>query len=95
MGGLQATQDFFRLFMIPGMNHCQGGPGPDTIDYLGYLEAWVERDEAPEAMIGAHIQNGEVKYRRPLYPYPDRTRYRRGDPSDPGSFRRVRGKLPE
>jgi feruloyl esterase len=95
MGGLTATQDFFRLFMIPGMNHCTGGPGPDSVDYLGYLEAWVERGEAPEALIGAHLEDGVVQYRRPLYPYPDRARYRRGDRNDPESFRRVRGTLTE
>lgn len=28
--GLARTQDFFRLFMVPGMNHCAGGPGPNA-----------------------------------------------------------------
>lgn len=55
MGGRQPTQDFFRLFMVPGMDHCTGGGGAYAIDYLGYLEAWVERGRAPDAMIGAHI----------------------------------------
>jgi hypothetical protein len=57
MGGRQPTQDFFRLFMIPGMNHCWGGAGAYTIDYLSYLEAWVERTEAPDTMIGAHVSD--------------------------------------
>ena len=52
MGGLKATEDFYRLFPIPGMNHCGGGDGVSTFDYLSYLEAWVERGEAPDVMIG-------------------------------------------
>lgn len=54
-GGRPATQEFFRLFMVPGMNHCTGGVGGYAIDYLTYLEAWVERGQAPDALIGAHV----------------------------------------
>ena len=93
MGGLDATRDFFRLFMVPGMNHCVGGPGPDSIDYLSYLEAWVERGEAPDALIGEHVEDGQMQYRRPIFPYPDRARFRGGDATDAASFRRVRGEL--
>ena len=32
-----------RLFMVPGMAHCSGGPGPDSFDTLSALEGWVER----------------------------------------------------
>lgn len=42
MGGRTATQELFRLFIIPGMDHCTGGDGPFAVDYLSYLEAWVE-----------------------------------------------------
>ena len=52
LGGRAATQDTVRLFVIPGMDHCIGGPGAGLIDYLTYLEAWVERDEAPDVMLG-------------------------------------------
>ena len=55
MGGRAATQDFFRLFMIPGMDHCSGGAGAFAIDYLSYMEAWVEQGHAPDKLIGAHI----------------------------------------
>jgi hypothetical protein len=55
MGGLKSTQEFFRLFLVPGMNHCTGGDGAFVIDYLTYLENWVERGEAPKVMIGAHV----------------------------------------
>jgi Tannase and feruloyl esterase len=55
MGGRGPTQDFFRLFVIPGMNHCGGGVGAFSIDYLTYLEQWVEKNQPPNQMIGAHV----------------------------------------
>jgi len=54
MGGPVATRDFFRLFVIPGMDHCTDGPGPFAVDYLNALETWVEQGTAPERLIGAH-----------------------------------------
>ncbi|MGD0910807.1 MAG: tannase/feruloyl esterase family alpha/beta hydrolase [Terracidiphilus sp.] len=61
MGGQQPTQDFFRLFVIPGMNHCGGGDGATSIDYLPYLEAWVEQNHAPDKMIGAHVSDSYLQ----------------------------------
>jgi feruloyl esterase len=55
MGGGAITQEFFRLFFIPGMNHCSGGAGAYTIDFLSYLETWVERGKAPAVLVGAHV----------------------------------------
>jgi feruloyl esterase len=56
IGSRAATQSFFRLFVVPGMDHCRGGEGADAIDYLSALEAWVERGQAPEQLIGSHIR---------------------------------------
>ncbi len=39
--GVEKTKDFFRFFMAPGMGHCGGGPGPNTLDALAALEQWV------------------------------------------------------
>jgi hypothetical protein len=58
---LNQTQDFYRLFMVPGMGHCTGGPGPNAFgglaqppapldpqhDLVSALEDWVERGVAP------------------------------------------------
>lgn len=38
MGGHQATGSFFRLFMVPGMTHCGGGPGPNFFGGFGPSE---------------------------------------------------------
>jgi feruloyl esterase len=87
MGGPGPTREFFRLFMVPGMGHCRRGIGADAIDYLGYLERWVEGGEAPEAML-AHklvkeqsylglprprfpLPPAEYTWRRPVFAYPD------------------------
>lgn len=59
-GGRAATQDFFRLFVVTGMNHCSGGQGAFAIDYLSALERWVERGEAPEKLIGAHVRTNDL-----------------------------------
>jgi Tannase and feruloyl esterase len=61
IGSRSATQDFFRLFMVPGMNHCVGGPGAWAIDYLSYLEAWVEQNRAPNEMIAAHVSDSYLE----------------------------------
>lgn len=104
MGGRAATQDFYRLFMIPGMGHCGGGDGAGSIDYLTYLERWVERGTAPQQLIGWHMkvsQNpprfppppSETTFSRPVYPYPSRVRYDgSGDPNAATSFGPVGGK---
>ena len=67
---LAETQDFFRLFMVPGMGHCSGGPGPDRFDGLSALELWVEQGIAPQQMTAAKIVNGETVRTRPLCVHP-------------------------
>lgn len=108
MGGRESTQEFARLFMIPGREHCGHGPGANAIDFLGHLEAWVEQGRAPEMMIGAHVQSEDwadfvrlpsdlarAKFTRPHYPYPLQAKYRgSGDPNDYRNFRPVEPKLP-
>lgn len=55
MGGRESTMDFFRLFVVPGMRHCSAGDGAFAVDYLGYLDTWVEDGRPPDVMIGAHV----------------------------------------
>lgn len=67
---IRETQDFFRLFMAPGMGHCAGGPGPSSFDMIAALEAWVERGVAPASVTATHFTNGVAARSRPLCPYP-------------------------
>lgn len=64
------NQDWMRLFMMPGMGHCQGGAGPDKANFLGALERWVESGIAPDRITAAKVTNGEIRMTRPLCPYP-------------------------
>jgi pimeloyl-ACP methyl ester carboxylesterase len=89
MGGSSATQDFYRLFMMPGMDHCTGGTGPDSFDYLTALEDWVERGRAPDMLVGTKRENGATTMQRPVFLYPAETRYRKGNPDLLVSWKRV------
>jgi feruloyl esterase len=57
------------LFMMPGVYHCQGGPGPDNFDRMGPLVAWVERGDKPTRLTAARLSSGVVDRTRPLCPY--------------------------
>ena len=84
---LAETQDFFRLFMVPGMAHCSGGPGPDQFDALGALERWVEEGIAPERIIASKVADDEVVRTRPLCVHPKIARWDGvGDTDDASSF---------
>jgi len=56
MGGRETTQDFFRLFVIPGMAHVPDANGAFVVDWISYLEGWVERGEAPAAVRSACLR---------------------------------------
>ena len=68
--GTGPTENFLRLFLAPGMQHCSGGPGPNTFDPLGALERWVEEGIAPDQIVASHATGGVVDRTRPLCPYP-------------------------
>jgi feruloyl esterase len=68
--GLRETESFYRLFMVPGMQHCAGGPGATTFDMVDALEQWVEKGVAPQKVIAEKVVNGKVERTRPLCPYP-------------------------
>ena len=70
MGGAGKTEDFLRLFMVPGMGHCGGGEGPCNFDALGPLVQWVEHGKAPESILASHSTGGKVDRTRPLCVYP-------------------------
>ena len=75
MGGGAKTEANVRLFLVPGMHHCAGGPGPDQFDMLTALETWVEQGQAPAAILASTAADAAVKHRLPLCPYPRQARY--------------------
>jgi feruloyl esterase len=87
MGGRSQTTDFFRLFMVPGMGHCGGGPGPNIFDTVGALDQWVEHGKAPDRIVASHITNGVTDRARPLCPYPQIAKWKgAGSIDDAGNF---------
>ena len=84
------TRDFFRLFMVPGMNHCSGGIGTDQFDPMTAMIDWVEKGKAPDVLQAAHVQDKKVVRTRPLCPYPQVARYQgRGSIDVAANFRCV------
>jgi feruloyl esterase len=73
---LRDTKEFYRLFMVPGMQHCSGGPGATRFDALGALEQWVEQGKPPEQIVASRVTNGLVDRTRPLCAYPQEARYK-------------------
>jgi feruloyl esterase len=67
--GTAAVNRDSRLFMLPGVQHCFGGPGPNDFGAIGSpprgaspdrnlgaaIRAWVERGRAPEFLVGARV----------------------------------------
>ena len=64
------TSDFMRLFMVPGLQHCFMGPGPNSFgqissgpqgdpehDVLSAVERWVETGVAPQKVIATKYVN--------------------------------------
>ena len=96
-----STQEFYRLFMVPGMGHCGGGVGANSFgngaspqkdadhDIFSALDRWVETGVAPDKIIATGTVVGDTSkvLTRPLCPYPQVARYNgTGDPNDAASF---------
>jgi feruloyl esterase len=84
-GGQQNAQSIARLFLIPGMNHCGGGPSTDQFDALDALEKWVEAGKPPASILAS---GRAFPHRtRPLCPYPKFAFYKgSGDPEEAANF---------
>jgi feruloyl esterase len=91
MGGREKAQSFFRLFMVPGMGHCGGGPGPSAFGRVSVLEQWVEHGTAPDKIIAAHRTREVEDMTRPLCPYPEIAKWKgSGSTNDATNFVCVR-----
>jgi feruloyl esterase len=92
--GAGNTGPFLRLYMVPGMQHCGGGPGPNSFGQSGVaqgdplhdvdaaLERWVEQGVAPDYVIATGGNRT-----RPLCPYPEVARWKgSGSTDDAANF---------
>jgi feruloyl esterase len=84
-GGLEATQNFYRLYMVPGMNHCAGGPGATNFggtgqqippsrdpahDVQSALENWVEHQVPPGEIVATRFTDDKPTTRTVMYTRP-------------------------
>ena len=76
--------DWARLFLVPGMTHCAGGPSTDHFDMLTAIEEWVEHGHAPERIVATG--KAFPGQSRPLCAYPRIARYRGGETRSESSF---------
>ena len=90
--GASAAASFMRLYMLPGMQHCDGGPGADSFGQLApagdargdlyqALEQWVEKGTAPDKLIATKYLSDDdrakgVKFTRPLCAFPQSVKYK-------------------
>jgi len=74
-GGYRDLQRDARLFLVPGMHHCAGGPGPNVFDTLTPLQKWVENGVAPDAIPASHFTGTTVDRTMPLCKFPEQARY--------------------
>jgi feruloyl esterase len=85
LGG--TSMNSIRLFMIPGMNHCQGGNGTDKFDGIAALAQWVENGKPPDRIMASHQTAGKTDRTRPLCPYPQVASYKgSGSTDDAANF---------
>lgn len=74
-----ASRNNVRLFMVPGMEHCGGGPGPNVFDTLTPIQNWVENGAAPDSIIATHYTDDTpsmgVDRTMPLCPFPEQAQY--------------------
>ncbi len=85
------TDAMARLFTVPNMAHCAGGPATDQYDGLGALVNWVEKGQPPERIVArARPENRDVTTpgrTRPLCAWPKQSRYKgSGSIEDAASF---------
>jgi feruloyl esterase len=79
--------NWIRLFMAPGMGHCQGGVGPNQVNWMAALERWRESNMAPDQLPAYHVTNNRVDMARPLCPYPQVAQYKGvGSTNDAANF---------
>lgn len=85
--GAEKTQEFFRLFLMPGVFHCSGGVGPACFDTLEAIVPWVEQGKAPARIVASQLEGRKITRTRPLCRYPEVARYKgSGSPDDAANF---------
>ncbi|KAF2741884.1 feruloyl esterase B precursor [Sporormia fimetaria CBS 119925] len=75
MGGAKAVNEFYRVFLAPGLGHCGLGNGLMPTDALQALVDWVEEGEAPETLEADAVDARGERMTRELCAYPKKSKY--------------------
>lgn len=83
----QELNEYIRLFLLPGVLHCGGGPGPSEADWLNLVSIWVEKGIGPDRVIVKKTKGNKTIMERPVFPYPKKAIYNgKGNPDKENSF---------
>jgi feruloyl esterase len=84
----KTAADDARLFMMPGVEHCFGGPGPSFVNFLTEIDKWFESGKAPEQVTAYWLdENMQPNGSRPVCAYPKVAKYDgKGDTRNASSF---------
>jgi tannase/feruloyl esterase len=63
------AQSFARLFLLPGVLHCGGGPGCDEVDWVNLIVDWVDKSKAPDEVVASKTVQGKTTTKT-ILPYP-------------------------
>ncbi|CAM2187529.1 Feruloyl esterase [Paraburkholderia sacchari] len=89
VGGESILKNFVRYYQAPGVDHCLGGPGADTVNLVDVLDKWVTQGKDPGTPIASKLNtDGSTAFTRPLCPYPEYPRYS-GPANDPNAAARA------
>jgi feruloyl esterase len=81
---VKSLSDGARLFLLPGVYHCRGGPGADQFDAVAAIDNWVAHGRPPTDLVATR-KDGALS--RPVCEYPTLPSYKStGDPNDANSF---------
>lgn len=76
VGGQSQLDKFVRYYQAPGVNHCAGGPGADSVNLVTALDKWVTQGNDPGQPTASKIKaDGSAAFTRPLCQYPQYPRY--------------------
>ena len=67
--GTQVVGTSIQLYMVPGMNHCNGGAGTDQFDKVAAIEQWMATGAAPERITASRVTGPTIARSRPLCTY--------------------------
>ena len=87
------VKNYLRLFLLPGVLHCGGGPGPSEVDWIQLVRNWVEKGMAPDRVVLSKTEEEKIIMTRPVFPYPEKAIYdEKSDPNEESSFKTTSNK---